>query len=73
MEFFVTREVGTLSILTHFEIFIIKICMKVPGIWHKKTWNLGPKSLRKPGILYLEKKWEPCDPMQYSIQHLKIR
>ncbi len=32
--------------------------MKVPGIWHKKhekTWNLGPKTLRKPGIQYLEK------------------
>ncbi len=36
--------------------------MKVPGIWHKdleKTWNLGPKTLRKPGIWYLEKIWEP--------------
>ncbi len=41
MEFCFTREVGTLSVLTHFKIFIItKICMKVPGIWHKKTWNL---------------------------------
>ncbi len=29
--------------------------MKVPGIWHKKTWNLGPKTLRKPGTWYLEK------------------
>ncbi len=24
-------------VLTHFEIFITKICMKVPGIWHKKS------------------------------------
>ncbi len=50
MELCVTREVGTpgtycmsnlknqwTSVLTHFEIFITKICMKVPGIWHKKT------------------------------------
>ncbi len=39
------------SILTHFRIFITKICMKLSGIWHKnfefrtrnfeKTWNLA--------------------------------
>ncbi len=53
------RSENPASALTHFEIFITKICMKVPGIWHKKpwkTWNLGPKTLRKPGILVFEKK-----------------
>ncbi len=25
--------------LTHFKIFTTTICMKVPGIWHKKTWK----------------------------------
>ncbi len=52
------RSGNPASVLTHFEIFITKICMTVPGIWHKnleKTWNLGPKTLRKPGIWYLEK------------------
>ncbi len=27
----------------------------------RKTCNLGPKILRKPGIWYLEKKWEPSE------------
>ncbi len=52
-----------IEILTHFEIFIIKICMKVPGILHQKPWKnleFRTKGLRKPGICYLEKKWEPC-------------
>ncbi len=31
------------SVLTHFNIFITKICMKVPGIWHTKN-------LKKSGI-----------------------
>ncbi len=38
--------------------------MKVPGIWYKKiekTWNLGPKTLRKPGIWYLEKCGNPVN------------
>ncbi len=26
----------------------------------EKTWNLEPQTLSKPGIWYLEKKWEPC-------------
>ncbi len=39
MEFFVTREVGTLSVLTHFDIFITKICMKVTGMWQEKPWK----------------------------------
>ncbi len=50
------------SVLTHFEILITKICMKVPGICTKKlekTWNLGPKTLRKPGIWYLKKSANP--------------
>ncbi len=25
----------------------------------EKTWTLGPKTLRKPGIWYLKKRWEP--------------
>ncbi len=33
--------------------------MKVPGVWHKKTLNLGPKTFRKPGIWYLEKSGNP--------------
>ncbi len=36
--------------------------MKVPGIWHKKpekNLNLGPKTLIKPGIWYLEKSGIP--------------
>ncbi len=56
------RSGNPASVLNHFEIFTTKICMKVPGIWHKnyvKTWNLGPKTLRKPGIGYLEKGGNP--------------
>ncbi len=30
------RSGNPASVLTHFEIFITKICMKVHGIWHKK-------------------------------------
>ncbi len=30
------RSGNPASVLTHFEIFITKICMKMPGIWHKK-------------------------------------
>ncbi len=54
------RSGNPASVLTHFEIFITKMCMKVPAIWHEKNWNLGPKNLRKPGFWYLEKLWEPC-------------
>ncbi len=56
------RSGNSASVLTHFEIFITKICMKVPGIWHKKPWKiwiLGPKILRKPGIWYFEKSGNP--------------
>ncbi len=56
------RSGNLVSVLTHFKIFITKICMKVPGIWHKnleKTWNLGQKTLRKSGIWYLEKSGNP--------------
>ncbi len=39
------------------------ICFNtLPGIWHKKpekSWNLGPKTFRKPGICYLEKSGNP--------------
>ncbi len=37
------RSGNPASVLTHFKIFITKICMKVPGIWHKKN-------LKKAGI-----------------------
>ncbi len=37
MEFCFTRKVGTLSVLTHFKIFITKMCMKVPGILAQKN------------------------------------
>ncbi len=56
------RSGNPASVLTHFEIFISKICMKVSGIWHKKllkAWNLGPKTLRKTWNLVFGKKWEP--------------
>ncbi len=29
------RSGNPASVLTHFEIFITKICMKAPGIWHQ--------------------------------------
>ncbi len=45
--------------LTHFKIIITKICMKVLGIWHKITWNLGPNTLWKPGIWYFVKSGNP--------------
>ncbi len=64
MEFCVTREVGNpASVLTHFEIFITKLCMKVPGIWHKKTWEnleFRTKNLEKTWNLVFGKMWEPC-------------
>ncbi len=40
--------------------------MNVPGIWQiniEKTWNLGPKTLIKPGIWYLEKSGNPVLPI----------
>ncbi len=33
------RSGNPASVLTHFKIFITKICIKVPGIWHKKPWK----------------------------------
>ncbi len=53
MELCVTRKVGTLHL---FSIFITKINMKVPEIWHKKTWKkleFRTKNLEKTW-------WEPC-------------
>ncbi len=44
--------------------------MKIPGIWHKnleKTCNLGQKTLRKPGICYLEKR-ETLISIMVSVQ-----
>ncbi len=55
------RSGNPASVLTHFEICITNICMKVPGIWDKKPWNLGPKTLRTPGIWYLEKRGNPVN------------
>ncbi len=63
--FCVTREVGTLSVLTPFEIFITKICMKVPGIWHKKTWKkleFRTKNLEKTCNLVF---WKRGNPVHY--------
>ncbi len=37
---------------------------------HEKNWNLGPKTLRKPGILYLEKSGNPDNLNFYVV--LKI-
>ncbi len=58
MELCVTREVGTL------EIFITKICMKVPGIWHKKhlekKLEFRTKNFEKTWNLVFGKKWESC-------------
>ncbi len=51
------------SVLTHFEIFITKICMKVLGIWHKKPWKtleIRTKNYEKTWHLVFGKKWEPC-------------
>ncbi len=51
------------SVLTHFKIFINKICMKVPGIWHKQTWTIlefRTKNLEKTWNLVFGKTWEPC-------------
>ncbi len=50
------------SVLTHFEIFISKICMKEPGIWHKKPWKnleFRTKNLEKTWNLVFGKMWEP--------------
>ncbi len=50
------------SVLTHFEIFITKICMKEPGIWHKKPWKnleFRTKNLEKTWNLVFGKMWEP--------------
>ncbi len=45
-----------------FKIFIAKICMKVPGIWQKKTWTnleFRTKNLGKTWNFVFRKKWEP--------------
>ncbi len=48
---------------TFFEIFITKFFNKVPGIWRgkklEKNVNLGPNTLRKLGIWYLENSGNP--------------
>ncbi len=58
------RSGNPASVLTHFEIFITKICMKVPEIWHtknmKKTLEFRTKNLEKTWNLVFGKKWEPC-------------
>ncbi len=57
------RSENPASVLRHLEIFISKICMKVPGIWHKKTWKnleFKTKNLEKAWNLVFGKKWEPC-------------
>ncbi len=52
------RSGNPASVLTHFKFFITKICMKVPGIWHKKTWEnleFKTKNLAKTWNLVFEK------------------
>ncbi len=60
---FVSPESGKEHcVLTHFEIFITKICMKVPGIWSKNLWKnleFRTKNLEKTWNLVFGKKWEP--------------
>ncbi len=56
------RSGNPASVLTDFKIFILKICMKVPSIWHKKTWKnleFRTKNLEKTWNLVFGKKWEP--------------
>ncbi len=71
------RSVNSASVLTHFEIFITKICWKVPGIWHNfffLNWNLEPKTMRKPGIWYLEKSANPViGPLNYQLLNHFVR
>ncbi len=57
------RRGNPASVLTHVKIFVIKICMKVPGIWHKKTWKnleFRTKNDEKTWNLVFGKKQEPC-------------
>ncbi len=57
------RNGNPASVLTHFEIFITKTYMKVPGMWHKKpgkNLEFGTKNLEKTWNLVFRKKWELC-------------
>ncbi len=64
MDFCVTREVGTMHLFNTFRDFCnYKFVRKYLEFGTKKlekTWNLGPKTLRKPGIWYLEKSGNPA-------------
>ncbi len=56
------RSGNPASGLTHFEIFITEICLKVPGIWHKKTWKnleFRTKNLEKTWNLVFGKSGNP--------------
>ncbi len=56
------RSGNPASVLTHFEIFITKICRKVPGIWHKQPWKnleFRTKNLEKTWNLVFEKSGNP--------------
>ncbi len=51
------RSGNPASVLAHFKIFITKICMKVPGIWHKKTLEFRTKNLE---FVSWKKRWVHC-------------
>ncbi len=56
------RSGNPASVFTHFEIFITKICMKIPGIWHKKPWKtlkFRTKNLEKSWHLVFGKSDNP--------------
>ncbi len=64
------------SVLTHFKIFITKICMKVPGIWHKKIWKnleFRTKNLVKTWKLVFGQKWEPCQSWHVQSAHQSVQ
>ncbi len=66
------RSGNPASVLTYFEIFITKICMKVLGIWHEKpgkNLEFRTKNFERTGIWYLEKSGNPV--VYYDINMIK--
>ncbi len=58
------RSGNPASVLSHFGIFITKICMKVPGIWHKKTLKkpvMSDQNHEKTFNLVFGNNWEPYE------------
>ncbi len=54
------RRGNPASVLTHVKIFVIKY-LEFGTKKLEKTWNFGQKTMRKPGIWYLEKSRNPVD------------